>query len=147
LTAAGFDRYEISNYSRPGYACRHNKLYWENGEYLGLGPSAQSYVDGARFGNVQDLKAYQNLSAGGCLPIDEREQLDPERRHREALVFGLRLTEGIPIDSIQADKLDADCKVKMAQLLNEGWLEETGGRMKLTAAGRRFADSVAVELL
>ena len=147
LTAAGFTRYEISNYCRPGYACRHNKLYWQGGEYLGLGPSAQSYVDGARFGNVEDLKPYQDLLAAGCLPIAERERLDPERRHREALVFGLRLTEGIPIDSIQASNLDADCKAKMAQLLNEGWLEETSGRMKLTASGRRFADSIAVELL
>lgn len=147
LTVAGFNRYEISNYCRPGYACRHNKLYWEGGEYLGLGPSAQSYVNGARFGNVEDLEAYQDMLAGCSLPIAEREQFGPEQCHREALVFGLRLIEGIPIDFIHAHKLAADCKAKMAQLLNEGWLEETGGRIKLTAAGRRFADSVAVELL
>jgi oxygen-independent coproporphyrinogen III oxidase len=147
LTAAGFNRYEISNYCRPGYACRHNKLYWEGGEYLGLGPSAQSYVSGARFGNVEDLNAYQDMSAEGCAPIAEREQLDPERRRREALVFGLRLIEGIPIESLHAHALDTDCAAKLAQLLTEGWLEETGGRIKLTAVGRRFADSVAVELL
>ena len=147
LTVAGFYRYEISNYCRPGYGCRHNKLYWESGEYLGLGPSAQSYVSGARFGNIEDLKAYQDMLAGGGAPTAEREQLDPERRHREALVFGLRLIEGIPVESIHAHKLDVDCEVKIALLLNEGWLEETGGRIKLTAAGRRFADSVAVELL
>ena len=147
LTAAGFIRYEISNFCRPGYACRHNALYWKDGEYLGLGPSAQSYVGGVRFGNVEDLKGYQDMLARHCLPIAEREQLDPEQRHREALVFGLRLIEGIPIESIHAHKLDADCEVKIALLLNEGWLEETGGRIKLTAAGRRFADSVAVELL
>lgn len=147
LTVAGFYRYEISNYCRPGYGCRHNKLYWESGEYLGLGPSAQSYVGGARFGNVENLKAYQDMLAGGCVPIAEREQLNPEQRHREALVFGLRLIEGIPIESIHAQKLDGDYEAKIAQLLNDGWLEETGGRMKLTAAGRRFADSVAIELL
>ncbi|MFM8552845.1 MAG: coproporphyrinogen-III oxidase family protein, partial [Nitrospiraceae bacterium] len=54
LTAAGLDRYEISNYSRPGFACRHNLLYWQGGEYLGLGPSAQSYLADSRFGNVED---------------------------------------------------------------------------------------------
>jgi oxygen-independent coproporphyrinogen III oxidase len=147
LTAAGFTRYEISNYCRPGNACRHNILYWKDGKYLGLGPSAQSYVSGARFGNVEDLKAYQDMLTRGCLPIAEREQLDHKQRHREALVFGLRLIEGIPIESIHAHKLGADCEVKIALLLNEGWLEKTGGRIKLTAAGRRFADSVAVELL
>lgn len=147
LTVAGFTRYEISNYCRPGYACRHNTLYWEGGEYLGLGPSAQSYVGGARFGNVQDLKPYQDMLTRGCLPIVEREELDPERRHREALIFGLRLVEGIPVESVRTPKLDAHCEAKIAQLLNEGWLEETGGQIKLTAAGRRFADSIAVELL
>jgi len=147
LTAAGFDRYEISNYCRPEYGCRHNKLYWESGEYLGVGPSAQSYVGGARFGNVADLKAYQQLLADGCLPIAEREQLDPEQRHREALIFGLRLIEGIPSEFIHAHKLDGDCQAKIVQLLNDGWLEDTGGRVKLTATGRRFADSIAVELL
>ncbi|HKN87342.1 MAG TPA: radical SAM family heme chaperone HemW, partial [Nitrospiraceae bacterium] len=147
LTAAGFDRYEISNYCRPGYGCRHNKLYWESGEYLGLGPSAQSYIGGARFGNVADLKGYQELLADGCLPIAEREQLDPEQRHREALIFGLRLTDGIPSEFIQAHKLDGERQAKIAQLLNDGWLEDIGGRVKLTATGRRFADSIAVELL
>lgn len=147
LTAAGFDRYEISNYCRPGHECRHNRLYWENGEYLGLGPSAQSYVDGARFGNVENLKSYQEVLADGCAPIAERERLGPEQRYREALVFGLRMIEGIPLESIEAHKLDGECTAKISQLLNDGWLVETDGRIKLTAAGRRFADSVAVELL
>lgn len=147
LTAAGFTRYEISNYCRPGFACRHNMLYWEGGEYLGLGPSAQSYVGGVRFGNVEDLQAYQDRLAEGCLPIAESEQLSPEQRHREALVFGLRLIEGIPAQFVHAPLASTDYEATIAHLLKRGWLEETGGRMKLTAVGRRFADSVAVELL
>jgi oxygen-independent coproporphyrinogen-3 oxidase len=147
LTAAGFGRYEISNYCRPGYACRHNKLYWEGGDYLGVGPSAQSYVGGERFGTVEDLVGYQNLLNGGRLPIAEREHLGPEQRRREAVVFGLRLTDGIPRESVLAHELDADWKAKLVDLLNDGWLEDHGGRIKLTAAGRRFADSVAVDLL
>ena len=147
LTAAGFDRYEISNYCRSGYACRHNKLYWEGGDYLGIGPSAQSYVNGDRFGTVDDLAGYQTLLASGRLPIAERECLDPERRRREAVVFGLRLTEGLSCESVLAHEVDPDWKAKVVRLLSEGWLEEAGGRIKFTAAGRRFADSVAVELL
>ena len=147
LTVAGFDRYEISNYCRSGYACRHNKLYWEGGDYLGVGPSAQSYVNGDRFGAIDDLAEYQTLSAAGRLPIAEHECLGPERRRREAVVFGLRLTEGLSRESLLAHDVDPDWKAKVVQLLSEGWLEETGGRIKFTDAGRRCADSVAVELL
>lgn len=147
LTAAGFDRYEISNYSRPGFACRHNTLYWEGGDYLGIGPSAQSYVGGNRFGNVEDLKAYQDMLADGRLPTADSERLSPEQQRREAIVFGLRLTEGVPSESVHGYEIDADWKARMVQLLNEGWLEEADGRIRFTASGRRFADSVAVELL
>ncbi|MBA2253473.1 MAG: radical SAM family heme chaperone HemW [Nitrospirales bacterium] len=147
LSAVGFDRYEISNYCRPGYACRHNKLYWEGGDYLGIGPSAQSYVGGNRFGDVEDLHAYQNMLAIGRLPTSDSERLSPEQQRREAIVFGLRLTEGVPSESVHGHEMDAEWKAKMVQLLNEGWLEETEGRIRMTPAGRRFADSVAVDLL
>ncbi|HEY7532915.1 MAG TPA: radical SAM family heme chaperone HemW, partial [Nitrospiraceae bacterium] len=59
LHGAGYIRYEISNYAKSGYACRHNLLYWTNGAYLGLGPSAESYVNGCRFGNIADLSLYE----------------------------------------------------------------------------------------
>ena len=147
LTAAGFARYEISNYCRPEYACRHNKLYWEGGDYLGIGPSAQSYVGGVRFGNVEDLKAYQEMLASGRLPTSDSERLSPEQQRREAIVFGLRLTEGIPSRSVHGHEMEAGWKARMVQLLHEGWLEETEGRIRFTAAGRRFADSIAVDLL
>ena len=147
LIAAGFNRYEISNYCRPGYACRHNQLYWEGGDYLGLGPSAQSYVAGTRFGNVEDLTGYQNMLAAGRLPTADRERLSPQQQYREALVFGLRLTDGIPSDFVHGREMDADWTAKMVRLLDDGWLEEADGRIRLTATGRRFADSVAVDLL
>jgi oxygen-independent coproporphyrinogen III oxidase len=147
LTAAGFNRYEISNYCCPGHACRHNRLYWEGGDYLGIGPSAQSYVSGDRFGNVEDLKVYQDMLTSGRLPTADSERLSSEQQHREAIVFGLRLTEGIPGESVQGQRMDTDWKARLDQLLNDGWLEETEGRIRMTATGRRFADSVAIELL
>jgi oxygen-independent coproporphyrinogen-3 oxidase len=122
-------------------------LYWESGDYLGIGPSAQSYVTGNRFGNVEDLKAYQAMLAGGRLPTGDSERLSPEQQHREAIVFGLRLTEGIPGESVHGHEMSADWTAKMVQLLNEGWLEQADGRIRFTATGRRFADSVAVDLL
>ncbi len=147
LTAAGFLRYEISNYCRPGYACTHNLLYWEGAEYLGLGPSAQSYLNGTRFGNVEDLAAYRQALEAGCLPILEQEDLSPERRKREALVFGLRLIEGVNLQLLGKDSLDGDWGQALRRLTRQGLLEEGSGRIKLTELGRRYADSVAVELL
>src|SRR5437867_152936 len=146
LASAGFERYEISNYSRPGYACRHNQLYWRGEEYLGLGPSAQSYFNGCRFGNVDDLQAYHRSLESGNFPIQGREQLTPDQRRREAIVFGLRLIEGIDLGIVQ-DTTDRAWEQVLDRLMDQGLLEEQAGRVKMTERGRRFADSVAVELL
>lgn len=145
LARAGFTRYEISNYCRPGFACRHNLLHWQNGEYLGLGPSAQSYVNGCRFGNVEDVLRYQDLLGAGRLPIAQEERLDPGQRQREALAFGLRLTEGVSL--VPAAPLSPQLDERLRRLAGQGLLERADGRVKLTSLGRRFADRVAVELL
>ena len=146
LTAAGFERYEISNYSRPGFACRHNQLYWRGDEYLGLGPSAQSYLDGCRFGIVEDLLTYHRTLEFGNLPIQECEQLTPEQCRRETIVFGLRLIEGTDLGIVQ-ESMDRTWEQVLDRLLNQGLLEERSGRVRMTEQGRRFADSIAVELL
>jgi oxygen-independent coproporphyrinogen-3 oxidase len=147
LAGAGFHHYEISNYSRPGYTCRHNRLYWENGEYLGMGPSAQSYLAGDRFGNIDDLDAYEDRLANGVLPIVDRESLGVEQRRREAVVFGLRLIDGVPTASLPIHEEQRDWTEKVTRLIDDGYLETAGDRVKLTATGRRFADSIAVDLL
>lgn len=146
LATAGFERYEISNYSRPGYACQHNQLYWRGEEYLGLGPSAQSYLNGCRFGNVEDLGTYHHTLESGNLPIQEREQLTPDQRQREAIVFGLRLIEGINLKGVQGT-VDRTWEQTLDRLMDQGLLEERSGRVRMTERGRRFADSIAVELL
>lgn len=146
LQRAGYDRYEISNYCRPGAACRHNLLYWQGGDYLGLGPSAQSFVRGSRFGNVEHLSAYLRRIDQGELPIDARELLDDEQRRREAVVFGLRLVDGISRDLLEQAE-DQAWRKRIGDLMGEGLIEEHAGRVRLTAFGRRYADTVAVELL
>lgn len=151
LALAGFEQYELSNYCRPGYACRHNILYWEGNEYLGLGPSAQSYLGGRRFGNVADLKTYRGALDAGRLPVAESEFLSPVQREQEAIVFGLRLTGGVELGIIRTGlrggALDWSWEQGLKRLTREGLLQEEAGCMKLTALERRFADSVAVELL
>ncbi len=147
LARGGYERYEISNYCRPGFPCRHNLRYWMNEDYLGLGPSAQSYVNGRRFGNVDDLAVYHDALESGRLPILQDEQLNSERQRREALVFGLRLTDGMDITTLGAGPRPADVERALTHLIDRGLVEEAAGRIRLTAVGRRFADSVAVELL
>lgn len=77
LRRAGYQRYEISNYAKPGNFCRHNLLYWTDGAYLGLGPSAQSYVNGSRFGNIPDLTAYYSTLSEDRLPVQAYAELSP----------------------------------------------------------------------
>jgi len=147
LAEAGFERYEISNYARPGHACRHNLLYWQGEDYLGLGPSAQSYVNGVRFGNLSDLEGYGRILAGGNLPLEDSVALSPVQRRREALVFGLRLSQGVSDDLIESEAVDAEWTAQIERLVRDGLLMREPGRLRLTPEGRRMADSVAVMLL
>ncbi len=142
LAAAGFVRYEISNYARPGAACRHNQLYWTGSDYLGLGPSAQSYVDGVRFGNVADLTAYVDVLDRHALPVVERVTLSVSEQQRDALVFGLRLLSGVPMATVEA----AQQRNRVNELVARGLLASDTDRVRLTSLGQRYADTVAEDL-
>ena len=147
LAAAGFTRYEISNYARPGRACRHNLLYWQGHDYLGLGPSAQSYLDGRRLGNVENVDDYCRAVTEDRSAIAESELLSEDQRRRERVVFGLRLIEGIDQALLRHEPPDRAWQQTLDRLTRRGLLEKCSGRLRLTDAGRRFADSVAVELI
>ena len=95
LRAAGYLQYEVSNFARQGHACRHNLGYWTDREWLGLGPSAHSYLDGARFSAVASLEEYHRLVSASRPPIAEREPGTPDLRLREAVAFGLRTVAGV----------------------------------------------------
>ena len=146
LGNAGYERYEISNYAKPGYACRHNLLYWTNGEYLGLGPSAQSYLDGLRFGSVADLAVYNTSLMESRLPIKDRERLSEEEQLRDAVIFGLRLIQGIPSSLLHQHAKNYGHTAVTAQLLGEQLIAEDGDRSKLSARGRLQADMIAGRL-
>lgn len=146
LAEAGYERYEVSNYAKPGYACRHNLLYWTNGEYLGFGPSAQAYLDGTRFGNVANLAAYNLSLVEGHLPIEERTRLSEEEQLRDAVIFGLRLIQGIPSHNLHRHAQNYGYQEITAQLLAQQLIEEDGERSKLSAQGRLQADTIAGQL-
>jgi len=147
LADAGYQRYEISNYAQSGFHCRHNLRYWQGLDYLGLGPSAQSYVGGIRFGNIGDLGRYGQCLRNGAFPYAEVEALSPRQINRERVVFGLRLMEGLPLQEVNELTLDQHWQATVNRFIQEGILCQTQTSLKLTALGRRFVDSVAVELL
>ncbi len=94
MTEAGYRRYEVSSFSKPGYECQHNLGYWQGGDYLGLGPSAHSCMDGKRFVNVSDVSTYIAQSTAGHLPR-EVDGADTYQWIGEAIALGLRTSRGI----------------------------------------------------
>jgi len=147
LEVAGFCQYEISNWSKPGFQCRHNRRYWQGQDVVGLGPSAQSYVSGCRFGNVANLEHYCRRLEGGEWAVDERESLSIVQQERERVVFGLRLLVGVPMDWITKNTYDHAWAASFASLLEEGYLMQTPEHVALTVKGRQFADTVGRQLL
>ena len=91
LAQAGYERDEISNYAKKGYACRHNLVYWQGGDYLGLGLGSSSYMDGVRFHNTNDLDTYVNQGAY----VEDREELSVQAKMEEFMFLGLRVMAGV----------------------------------------------------
>ncbi|MGC3972785.1 MAG: radical SAM family heme chaperone HemW [Nitrospira sp.] len=146
LSEAGYGRYEISNYCRPGFASRHNSLHWTGGHYLGVGPSAQSYIGGRRFGNVSNLAAYKAALKAARLPVLVSDQLTQADESCERLIFGLRLVGGISLRQTGALSFP-ELSREVDKLLADDLLERTGDLVRLTTRGRRYADTVAVSLM
>jgi oxygen-independent coproporphyrinogen-3 oxidase len=146
LTEAGYARYEISNYAKPGFECRHNLLYWTQGNYLGLGPSAQSFVDGVRFGNTANLRAYESALGEGCFPVQDRSVLTDQEQLRDAVIFGLRLEHGIPTSYLDGHAVNYGYEEVVTHLRASKLLEAEDARTRLSTKGRLHADTVAEKL-
>jgi oxygen-independent coproporphyrinogen III oxidase len=137
LEAAGYRQYEISNYAKPGYECRHNLAYWLGHDYLGLGPSAFSTIGEKRWQNTPDTSRYIEQLRAGVEPIHFTEKLTAQIKRAEVIVFGLRTSVGVPESAINGWTSELDA------LRAEGYLEKDHSRVRLTAKGRMVADSIA----
>ena len=146
LTAAGLRWYEVSNWARtPEAACRHNLLYWTDGDWWGVGPGAHSHVRGVRWWNVKHPAAYAARIADGVSPAHGRELLDDETRRVERVLLETRLAQGLP-----TDVLDDAGRARLPALVERGLVEEAGvaqARVVLTTRGRLLADAVVRDLL
>lgn len=150
LTQAGFKRYEISNYARPGHQCRHNLNYWRNGSWLGLGAAAVGSLEGLRLRNVADPERYQQCWETGPSAWVEAEGLDRERAFRETVIMGLRLLEGLDLAELQ-NRFGIEPRQyygeTMTKLLSRGLLELTDYRLRLSAGSLPVANQVLAELV
>jgi oxygen-independent coproporphyrinogen-3 oxidase len=100
LSAQGFTHYEISNFARPGYECRHNLNYWDRGDYYGAGLGAHSLIDNQRLKNTDNLKTYIRLITQDESPARVTEHISEEKALSEAIFLGMRKTEGIVVESL-----------------------------------------------
>ncbi len=150
LKDAGRPAYEISNFAVVGAECRHNLHYWHGGNYVGLGPSAASHVEGYRWRNRPHLREWEEAIDAGELPATELESLSPSRRRGELAMLTLRLSGGLNFADF-ADRTGCDARAVFAEpiqrLQQHGLLtiDQTAGR--LTDRGLELADAIAAEFL
>ncbi|MDD5174181.1 MAG: radical SAM family heme chaperone HemW [Candidatus Omnitrophica bacterium] len=155
LAQRGFVQYEISNFSRPGFHCKHNYTYWNNDPYTGLGPSAVSYSDGIRRENVPDISDYIDKVRLGIQPVGSSEKLSPEESARETAAVKIRTMEGIGFDWFR-EKTGFDLpdleRGALPKLVADGFIEResiglAAGRVRLTRKGILFCDTVSSAFL
>lgn len=150
LSRKGFRHYEISNFALPGSECRHNLIYWNAQEYLGLGAGAHSYFKNKRFSNTCGIDEYISKISAGIIPSENIEQISLEDSQSEFVILGLRLTEGIDV-SVFKQRYGKDIFTvypeQIDKLLQESMLELYGTKLRLTAKGLDLANQVFMEFI
>jgi oxygen-independent coproporphyrinogen III oxidase len=150
LAAAGYAAYEISNFSKPGEECRHNLIYWTGGNYLGVGPSAASHIQGWRWKNRPHLGEWERAVESGALPAMDVEQLSPRQRAGELAMLALRLSRGLDLADFAARTgFDAERMFEsvLDRLAGAGLIRIESGAIRLSDVGLPLADGVAAEFL
>jgi oxygen-independent coproporphyrinogen-3 oxidase len=151
LAAAGYAQYEVSNFARPGHACRHNLNTWSMHEWVGLGPSAASQHAGWRGANPPDLAQWQlDLGTNRRVTAD-RVALTPELLAADSVIFGLRMNDGVSLPQLRRrfpTRQWAGLEDLLPRLLCDGLVDASAeGRIRLTARGRLIADAVGAEVM
>jgi len=142
VRAAGFDWYEVSNWSRPGGECRHNLGYWGGGQWWGAGPGAHGFIGATRFWNAKHPNAYAAQLEAGELPIADFEELSDGDRHVEDVLLNVRLRAGLPLELLRPVERE-----RVPAVVAEELAAVHGDRLVLTDRGRLLADGVVRSLL
>jgi oxygen-independent coproporphyrinogen-3 oxidase len=135
LSAAGYRWYEVSNWARPGHRCRHNQLYWNQGDYRGIGAAAHSHIGGRRWWNIRTPERYIAAVDGGRSPTAAEEVLSSDERNFESLALALRTSTGVPEEAVPDDP-------DLGPLI-----ERRLGRAVLTVSGRLLANEITTRLV
>lgn len=150
VAKGGYEQYEISNYAKPGYRCRHNLRYWQNADYFAAGAGAVSYGKGARETRIRDVRAYIRAIERGENAIVDREALSLKASFRETVVLGLRMVQGISIADLNS-RYGLDPLIyygpTLSKLLALEVIAINKGFLQLTKRGRMVANRVMAELV
>lgn len=146
----GYQRYEVSSFAQPGFECRHNLGYWEGADFLGLGPSAHSFVNGVRFANWPNLGDYLTSLKSG-IPPRAVEESGAEERMTEAIMMGLRTSRGISRSAF-ANRFGQPLETRLdreqyAMLVESGHLIPDRGMLRLSEEGILLADEITRRLI
>ena len=145
LQNGGFEHYEIANFARPGRRCRHNETYWTGKPYVGFGPGAASLLGRTRRSNHGGVLGWMRRLESGASPVVLTETLGPPAFAREQLVLGLRRLEGVDPERFQKQfgySVDALAGPTLRWFAQEGWVEWTGKRWRLTEEGILVSDGL-----
>jgi len=166
LSAAGFEHYEVSNWARRSdevisrspwrtqshedegspFRCHHNLLYWQNANWLGIGPAAASHIDGHRWKNEPHLGRYLAMSPEP--PTQDHEHLPTNESVGEQLMLRLRLREGVALSWLSEHLVESDGRAAVIdEIIKLGMLERTATHLRLTSEGLFIADAVLAKLL
>ncbi len=138
LTGAGFRHYEVSNYGRPGAEAVHNRAYWSQRDYLGLGPSAHSRAGGRRWWNLREWTAWSRAIEADLPAVAEAESLGPAELRTEEVYLGLRTDGGLEARQLPAHLIE--------RWVSAGWAEQGEGRVVLTAEGWLRLDALVAQV-
>ena len=150
LKSHGYNQYEISNYAKDNFECKHNVLYWKCEEYVGIGASASGYFNGIRYNNICELDNYEKMILEGEKPIEWEEKLSIKDEIEESIFLGLRMNEGIQISNFKEKynfDFEKEYKNEIEKLSKMELIEIDNNRMKLTQKGREISNSVFVEFI
>ena len=150
LQAAGYHHYEISNFAMPSRECRHNLIYWHNGQYLGLGPGAHSHMGNTRWFNHSGLQEYSLALDTGRLPVAGEEELALPVRMAETIIMGLRLRAGLDLNDFASrfgQRLEEVYADELRRVTQRELAEITDGYLRLTTKGLPLANMVCREFV
>ena len=145
LERVGFEHYEISNFSKPGFESRHNLMYWDNAEYYGIGAGASGYVDGVRYKNHGPIRHYLSAVEEGNARITE-EHLSQKEQMEEEMFLGLRKKSGVSMARFEEKfgrSFDGLYGEIVKDLVQQGLMQIEGDRVRMTKRGLFLGDTVA----